>query len=636
MSNIRLFTADDTVFTGLGLGKITDAISCQVTEERNGSFELEMEYPVTGIRYSQLALRMLIVAPPNPYDNPQAFRIYSISKAYGGKVTVKAQHISYDLSDTIIKSASVNNDNLTPAMIYNAVNNAAVINKSSFTFTTDVTVSDSMDDGDGNKLTNWVLKGPKSLRNVLLGNGEDAINKNYISSTNTGDEPEFYFDNFSIKFLKNRGENRGVTIRYGKNMKGFSQEESFENLYTHVYPFYYASSITYYEGGYAYGTQRTVENWTVDLSAYTGTSYTTFPFLDTGLRDDDGNPFNFRHILALDVSSLYKGDYEIKFEDPSGLAYYTTYTNDESHYHQVSVFYEGYFNEDIDEIESWGDEIVYHDVNRKQGNKTVGKDETIMAVFHTYWIWNRNHNASLNKYKVDNGDILNNYYDPSHYTFKLGGLDLKAELYRVLVTKRTESDAQGHITDQQDIFYIYAKLSREDEPESGGDYKLIWSQDLQDPGTRGGLVGDDELIPGKSYYFDINNPEDVKRGAILIEKAGKRYIQENRMSRFPVQLSVTLDYAEKTEVKSLYDIRLCDIITVIYPSFNVSTLAKCTKTVYDCISEKYTKLDFSNAWSSFSFKTSKSIDSTIRYNQMNTNYLPNNLSYLNFLMLTGR
>ena len=44
----RLFPAEATAFTTEGLGALTDAISCTVTEERNGAFELSMVYPLTG------------------------------------------------------------------------------------------------------------------------------------------------------------------------------------------------------------------------------------------------------------------------------------------------------------------------------------------------------------------------------------------------------------------------------------------------------------------------------------------------------------------------------------------------------------------------------------------------------------
>ena len=76
-----LFDKNDTTFTTQGLGRLSDAISCRVAEERNGSHELEMEYPVDGIHWSEVQISRIIVAKPNETSNPQAFRIYRISKS---------------------------------------------------------------------------------------------------------------------------------------------------------------------------------------------------------------------------------------------------------------------------------------------------------------------------------------------------------------------------------------------------------------------------------------------------------------------------------------------------------------------------------------------------------------------------
>ena len=42
---ILLYPSTETEFQNNGLGALSDAISCTVTEERNGMYELEMQYP---------------------------------------------------------------------------------------------------------------------------------------------------------------------------------------------------------------------------------------------------------------------------------------------------------------------------------------------------------------------------------------------------------------------------------------------------------------------------------------------------------------------------------------------------------------------------------------------------------------
>ena len=93
-----LFPANATTYFTQGLGALTDTISCTVTEELNGEYELEMQYPLEGIHFDEITDRSIIYAIPSPYRSPQPFRIYRITKPLNGIVTIYARHISYDLS----------------------------------------------------------------------------------------------------------------------------------------------------------------------------------------------------------------------------------------------------------------------------------------------------------------------------------------------------------------------------------------------------------------------------------------------------------------------------------------------------------------------------------------------------------
>ena len=94
----RLFPADSTTWTTEGLGVLGDAISCVVTEERNGAYELRMVYPLGGSHFDDIAVRSIILAKPNPFGGAQPFRVYSITKPLNGRCTIRAAHLSYDLS----------------------------------------------------------------------------------------------------------------------------------------------------------------------------------------------------------------------------------------------------------------------------------------------------------------------------------------------------------------------------------------------------------------------------------------------------------------------------------------------------------------------------------------------------------
>ena len=212
---IRLFDASDNIFLSNGIGCLTDAISCVVTECRNGQFELEMTYPITGIRYSEIKLRSIIVAKSTPYSKAQPFRVYSITRPIDGIVTINAEHISYDLNGYPIGAFSAE----SAALAFNKLNELCVVSNP-FTFFTDVESS--------SKFINNI---PTSIRS-LLGGMEGSFLDLYGG--------EYEFDEFRVKLLKNRGNDNGVTIRYGKNLTDLKQEENCASVYTGVYPFWYS------------------------------------------------------------------------------------------------------------------------------------------------------------------------------------------------------------------------------------------------------------------------------------------------------------------------------------------------------------------------------------------------------------
>ncbi len=73
----------------------------------------------------------------------------------------------------------------------------------------------------------WMLNEPKTIRSFLLGS-DDSIQKIYGG--------EFEWDNYNVRLLQNRGSDKGVVIRYGKNLIDLTQEENIENTITGIYP----------------------------------------------------------------------------------------------------------------------------------------------------------------------------------------------------------------------------------------------------------------------------------------------------------------------------------------------------------------------------------------------------------------
>lgn len=213
MSNPILYPSTETAFDTNGLGVLSDAVACTVTEERNGMFELEMQYPVSGVHYADIALRALILAKPNPTDNPQPFRVYRITKPMNGIVTVYAQHISYDLAGIPTGPFTAVN---APAAMAALGDNAAV--PCPFVFWTDKDTAATIQ-----------VKSPASIRS-LLGGVRGSILDTYGG--------EYAFDRYTVRLYAARGADRGVTIRYGKNLTSLEQDANCAAVYTGVYPYW--------------------------------------------------------------------------------------------------------------------------------------------------------------------------------------------------------------------------------------------------------------------------------------------------------------------------------------------------------------------------------------------------------------
>lgn len=204
-----LFAPTATEFTTNGLGKLSDAANCTVKETRNGAFELTLKYPIEGIHYAEIQQRSIILAKPNPVDLAQPFRVYRISKPINGLVTVYAYHISYDLTGIPVSPYSAAS---VQAALAGFSTNAVAANP--FTFWSDMTSS-----GD------FTVKSPASVRSML-----PTMLEVYGG--------EYKYDKYTVRLYQQRGTDRGVTIRYGKNLTDLKQDENCSNVYTGVYAYY--------------------------------------------------------------------------------------------------------------------------------------------------------------------------------------------------------------------------------------------------------------------------------------------------------------------------------------------------------------------------------------------------------------
>lgn len=209
-----LYEANETDFVSNGIGRLSDAISCKVIEERNGIYELEMEYHIDGIHYNDISEDRLILAKPFDGGTNQAFRIYKISKPLNGVVTVYGEHISYLLNRMAVNPFTAGSCVEAFAQI-----ESNFVTSCPFTFWTDKSV-----------VANMNVVEPHAARE-LLGGMQGSI----LDVYGKGD---YEFDNFLVKFHSNRGSDKGVTLRYGKNLSSMNNENDIQNAYTGVVPYW--------------------------------------------------------------------------------------------------------------------------------------------------------------------------------------------------------------------------------------------------------------------------------------------------------------------------------------------------------------------------------------------------------------
>ena len=211
-----LYESSEKQFTTNGIGTLADAISCTVVEERNGSYELEMEYPLGGVHYDEIRNNRIILAMPSDGQKTQPFRIFKITRPIGGVVKIYAVHLSYDLSGIPVAPFTAND---CPSALNGLKSNSMIAN--SFEVWTDIS-------GSGKYKQN----SPASFRSRLAGTDGSILDS-------FGKGAELEFDRLTVKVHQNRGRDNGVTIRYGKNLTDLKQQESIENVRTGVIAYWY-------------------------------------------------------------------------------------------------------------------------------------------------------------------------------------------------------------------------------------------------------------------------------------------------------------------------------------------------------------------------------------------------------------
>ena len=209
---IRLYERNETNFQHNGIGILKDVISCTCSEVLNGKYDLEFDYPIGGAFIESIVEENIVKAPVgNPSGEDQLFRIKMISKQFK-RIKVYATHIFYDLSDNFLEDVSPKDKSGDGAIKWMQ---ARTVYANDFVASSDITKIAT---------ARYVRR---NFVDALIGSDNSFIN------TWGG---ELYRNNKSFAINKNKGLNRGVQIRYGKNMKEITWDIDITGIVTRIYP----------------------------------------------------------------------------------------------------------------------------------------------------------------------------------------------------------------------------------------------------------------------------------------------------------------------------------------------------------------------------------------------------------------
>jgi phage minor structural protein len=194
------------------IGRITDCESCLVTEVLNGDYLLTAEIKNSDSLYNNITVQEFIYVKANTMDAPQFFEIYEVVKNISGSTSIKAKHIKHCAYNNIMTAMLNNTTLMTPSEIWDAASDSPVF-ENNFIFESDITNKSSIFEVGFNKVGTF---------------GE------FFEELTEKFDGELYWDNFNVKFLKNRGEKKHYTLRFGQKISSLEQTLSTEDIKSHI------------------------------------------------------------------------------------------------------------------------------------------------------------------------------------------------------------------------------------------------------------------------------------------------------------------------------------------------------------------------------------------------------------------
>ena len=232
-----LYENTETDFVSNGICRLRSCISCTVTEERNGVYECDFTYPMSGANFDEIKIGRIIGVTHDDNGDVQPFDIVSYSRPIDGIVEFHCTHISYRQNYITVTASNIGSLDaaFTQLMYYTTPTNP-------FTYETGMNSSGNLPIFDGV---------PKTVRSVL-GGAEGSILDTYGG--------EYEWDKWTVSLYSSRGTAKDFSIRYGVNMLDYKEEFDVQGTYMQAIPYWKGSDDKRVGGGAVLANGATLTN----------------------------------------------------------------------------------------------------------------------------------------------------------------------------------------------------------------------------------------------------------------------------------------------------------------------------------------------------------------------------------------
>lgn len=200
---LKLFGINDRIFNSNG-DKIIAPLSAIIRNEDNGDFYLDL---ATSLEYVEDLTEGRIIVAPTP-QGEQPFRVGNVKKSKN-KLTTRCWHVFFDTKNYLIEDSYVDTKDANDALDHlNSATNPA----SPFTTLSDVTTVGSY----------------RCVRRSLY----EAITQTYLERWGG----HLVMNGFQIENRATIGQDNGVLVKYGKNIKDITADYDWSEVVTNMLP----------------------------------------------------------------------------------------------------------------------------------------------------------------------------------------------------------------------------------------------------------------------------------------------------------------------------------------------------------------------------------------------------------------